>query len=126
MRSRLHSKLVAALLAPALVVSGAAQGMLLRCGPEVRASCCCPGKPAPPPSPVVAPATPQCCTISVPAAPPQARHDPSAIGAPLPMLVAAAADVAPAHAVFVAVADPPRLDPPPGLSPVLANCALLI
>ncbi|HEY6911080.1 MAG TPA: hypothetical protein VI356_17005 [Myxococcales bacterium] len=126
MGSRLHSRVVVALLAPALVLSGAAQGVLLPCAPDIRTSCCCPGKQAPPPSPMVAPATPQCCAVSAPAAPPQARHDPSAISAPLPMLVAVAREVSPAHALFAVLPDAPRLDPPPGLSPVLANCALLI
>jgi hypothetical protein len=100
--------------------------MLPRCGPTMRASCCCPGKEAPPPSPAMAPGASQCCAMSAPAAPAQATHDPSAISAPLPMLVAIESDVTRFHALFAPLADVPRLDPPPGLSPVLANCALLI
>jgi hypothetical protein len=42
------------------------------------------------------------------------------------VLVTVAAEVTPLDALFDLVRHVPRLDPPPGLSPVLANCALLI
>lgn len=126
MRARLHSKFIAALLAPALIASGA-QATLLRCGPEVRKSCCCPAGEAPPPARTMAPATPQCCTMSAPSTPARPTHDPASIAsAPSPMLVTAAAEVTAPHVLFDLVRHVPRLEPPPGLSPVLANCALLI
>jgi hypothetical protein len=128
MRARLHSKFIAALLAPALIASGA-QATLLRCGPEVRKSCCCPAGHAPPPSRTLAPAAPQCCSMSAPSTPARPRHDPASIAtapAPVSMLATVTADVTPLDALFDRVRQVPRLDRPPGLSPVLANCTLLI
>jgi hypothetical protein len=128
MRSGLHGKVVAALLAPALIASGAAQGtLLMRCGPEARMSCCRPAGEAPPPSSTIAPGTPQCCAMSAPGTPARATHDPaSTTTAPAPMLIAVAAEVVRLDAASDPVRHAPRLDPPPGLSPLLANCALLI
>ena len=127
MRARLHIRLIGAFLVPALVVSGAAQGMLLmRCGEDVRMSCCCPAEQPAPDATVQADSARCCDTVAIPAAPSQAAHE---VTAPTmqPQVVAVAAAAAWAGQVLVdRVREAPRLDPPPGLSPVLANCALLI
>lgn len=127
MRSRLHSRFIAALLAPALIASGAAQGMLLmRCGQQVRTSCCCPKGEAPAAAAVKSAALQCCDTLAVPAAPAQATNDRAAVSPSGPVLVASAGEVASPHPVSGPPPRVPRLHPPPGPSPVLANCALLI
>lgn len=127
MRTRLQSRFIAALLAPALIASGAAQGMLLmRCGQQVRTSCCCPKGDAPPAAAVKSAALQCCDTLAVPAAPAQATNDRAAVSPSGPVLVATAGEVASLHPVAGPALHVPRLDPPPGLSPILANCALLI
>lgn len=128
MRARLHNRLIGALLVPALIASGAAQGMLLmRCGSATRMSCCCPKEQTPPPSSTIKGEKMRCCEIAaIPAGPAQAAHDQAAPTIQPPMLVA----VVGAQPSFELVVDPvrqiPRLDPPPARSLVLANCALLI
>jgi len=70
MRLRLHRKLVAAFVA-ALIASGGAQAMLLmRCGPAVSASGCCPGHQQQGRAATVVAQQRQCCEIrSLPSAP---------------------------------------------------------
>ena len=128
MRSRLQGRLVAALLAPALIASAAAQGLLLmRCGPAGRMSCCCPKTEAPPPAPTIAAEAARCCsTLAIPGAPSQATHENAVTSAPLPMLVAVAHEAPGLDLAVSRRGRAPSLDPPPGPSPVLANCALLI
>ena len=127
MPSALHSKIVAALLAPALLVAGGAQGLFfMRCGEQVGMSCCCPGEKAPPPASTLTPAKGLCCdTLAVPSAPAQV-HEVAVSAVPAPVLVAVA--VAPHPAVIGprAARDAPSLDPPQPASIVLSNCALLI
>jgi hypothetical protein len=127
MRASLPTRLVSALVVPALVASGAAQGMLLmRCGRvEARSSCCCPKSEVPAPSTTIAAGERQCCdAVAVPGLE-SATHERFVASPTAPALAA----VAPASARELFVESPqriPRLDPPPGPSPVLANCALLI
>jgi len=130
MRGRLYARLIAVLLAPAVFASGAAQAqMLVRCGFEVRASCCCPKDVPVDPGPTMAAAAAAalCCDeLAAPNAPASAVQDRAAPSAPAPVLVAipgASVTVAPPVVRDLHV---PRLDPPPGPSLVLANCALLI
>ena len=128
MAGRLQSRIVAALVAPALVASGAAQGLLLmRCGQEVRvaASCCC--KHEQPASPTVAPAPARCCaSVAVPASQAQVAADRAITSAPAPVLVALAVEPVFAASALAPRGSPPRVEPPPSRSPVLSNCALLI
>ena len=127
MRVRLHTNLIAILLAPALLASGAAQGLwFMRCGETVRMSCCCPKEATPASSATLAKDVSQCCeTVAVPAAPVQ-NTERSVAAVSAPTLVAA---IGPAQSALPAVErirQVPSLDPPPGPSLLLANCALLI
>ena len=126
MRVRLHTNLIAILLAPALLASGAAQGLLsMRCE-TVRMSCCCPKAAPPASSATLAPDLSRCCEVTaVPAAPAQ-NTERSVAAVSAPTLVAA---IGPAQGALPAVErirPVPSLDPPPGPSLLLANCALLI
>ena len=123
----MHMRIIGALLAPVLAVAGGAQGMLLmRCGPTARMDCCCPAEKAPAPSASIKPAKMECCdTLAIPA-PAQATHERAISSAPVPTLVALAAQPALAALEFERAREAPRLDPPPGPSAVLVNCALLI
>src|SRR5258708_5351108 len=89
MALRSHSKLLAALLLPAVLAMGAAQGLLfMRCGESVRMSCCCPHEDAPPPAAALTQAPKQCCDkLAVPNLPAQA-HELATSPAPAPVLVA--------------------------------------
>lgn len=127
MRKRLHAKLVAALVAPALVVSGAAQGMLLmRCGPEARMSCCCAKADAHAPS-VTNPLIRQCCdTISIPSSPAQPANEGAISTVAAPMVSAIVGPVVRLAPVLTRARHLVRVRPLPGVSAVLANLALLI
>jgi hypothetical protein len=128
MRARLHIRLIGAFLLPALIASGAAQGMLLmRCGPAVRMSCCCPKEQAPAPVSTIKGEKLQCCdTVAIPAGPAQAAHE-QAVSAVQPPTLVAVAGVATRFELLVdRVGRVPQLDPPPGPPLVLANCSLLI
>jgi hypothetical protein len=128
MRARFHSRLIGALLVPTLVVSGAAQGMLLmRCGPATRMSCCCPKEQTPPPVSTVKPEKMQCCdTAAIPAAPAQVAHEKAAPTIHPPMLVAILGAAPALEVSFDRARHVPHLDPSPARSLVLTNCALLI
>lgn len=130
MRGSLHSKLIAALVASALLASGAAQGLLFsRCGSTLRMSCCCPKEAPPAPSSTLTQSARQSCgkKIDAPSAPAQNVERVVPIVS-APILVAALGTFTGVGPVVVVehLQQVPRLDPPPGLSPVLANCALLI
>ena len=128
MRARLHLRLIGALLVPALVASGAAQGMLLiRCGTTTRMSCCCPKEPPPPAGATVRAEKRQCCAVAaIPQGSKGAMRDQAVPAFDPPVLVAIAGQQA-ASGPFVDRAWPvPRLDPPLARSLALANCALLI
>lgn len=127
MRLRLHSKLIAALLAPVLIASGAAQGMMLvRCGPAVRISCCCLTGEVPS-SPTIASAKAQCCdTLAIPSVPTTVATDRVVTTPPLPILVAALEEGTTLVHILERLRHVPRLVPSLGRSPILANCALLI
>jgi hypothetical protein len=129
MRHRLDGKLIAGLLAPAVLFSATAQGMLLmRCGEAVRVSCCCPKGEAHASATMAAASTASCCdTLSVPRAPAKPTPDRVATNAAPPaLLLAAVLRPLPVVADVRGVLHVPRLDPPQGPSLVLANCALLI
>ena len=127
MRARLHSKLIAALLAPLLLASGASQAMLLvRCGSTLRLSCCCPKQaPLAPSAALTGGMAQPCDRVAVPAAPAQEEGRLTPIGS-APVLLARLAPTNSAGGAAERLPPIPRLDPPPGPSPVLANCALLI
>lgn len=129
MRAFASPRLVAALLAPVVLVSGAAQGlMLMRCGSSVRvsASCCCEKERAPAPASELKPGAQGCCDrVAVPAAPPQLEQRSPA---PLPGPTLAALQLPAASIVGSLYRElpVPRLDPPAAPSPLLATCSLLI
>ena len=127
MRARFHSKLIAALLAPALLASGATQGLLLmRCGPTVSMSCCCPGQAPPPASTTVAnDAGQSCAKIAVPSVPAPSAKRVDPIGSE-PILVAVLGSFMSTRLAVEHVGLIPRLDLRPGRSLVLANCSFLI
>jgi len=126
MRSRLRSKLIAALLAPALLASRTAQGLLpMRCGAMVRTSCCCP-KEAPPPLSTLTHGMQMCCDkLVVPSLPaqPVGRALPTVSA---PVLVPALGPASVGEPVNERIRQVPRLDPLPAPLLVLANCTLLI
>src|SRR4051812_21903136 len=118
MRARLHRMLIGALLVPALVASGAVQGMLLmRCGPAMRVSCCCPGQKAQAPVSSIEPEKPKCCdTVAIPAGPVQAGHE-QATPTPQPTpLVAVLGRTTAIEILADRARNVRRLDPPPGRS----------
>lgn len=122
------SKVIAALLAPVVLVASAAQGlMLMRCGSsvEVAASCCCHKDKAPAPGNEVVPDAGLCCDrMAVPTAHPQIEQRPGT-PVPAPTVVAVVEEPLPFGALqrTLPVA---RLDPPPVPSPLLVTCTLLI
>ena len=127
MTARLRSKLIAALLAPALLVSGAAQGLLfMRCGESVRMSCCCASEAPPEPSAAIDQAAPLCCSqLAVPTVPARSDNTGAPVGA-APTLLAL---LTPATTIGPTVERGrvvPLLDPAPGPSLVLVHCAFLI
>jgi hypothetical protein len=125
MRARFHNKLIAALLAPAFLTAGAAQGLpFMRCGSLVRMSCCCPENAAP--ASAFSLGVPRRCDkLVVPAAPSQnvERATPTV---PAPVLFAVLGSSASRESASERLRRAQRPDRPPGPSPVLANCALLI
>ncbi len=127
MRAGLHSKLIAALLAPALLASGATQGLLfMRCGSTVRVSCCCPKKAPAPAFGALTHGTGQACErIAVPSAPAQEVERVAPIGS-APILIAVRGPPTSARLVVGQVGQVPRLDLWSGWSVVLANCSFLI
>lgn len=130
MTSALHQKLIAALLAPALLLAGGAQGFFfMRCGEQARMSmsCCCPAAKTPAPETTLTQAKGLCCdTLAVPSAPVQV-HEVAASAAPVPVLFAVATAPHPAMVSAPrAVREAPSVDPPQSASIVLSNCALLI
>jgi len=129
MRVLASPRLVAALLAPVVLVSGAAQGlMLMRCGSSVTvsASCCCEKEDAPPAASTVREGKPGCCDrLALPTAPPQLEQR---LAAPLASPIVAVVTL-PSAGVLDALhreLPVPRLDPPAAPSPLLTTCALLI
>ena len=126
MRAHLNSKLIAALLAPALLASGAAQGLLfMRCGSAVRMSCCCPKEaPAAGSSSVTPGAWQSCGKLAVPSVPAQnVERVPPILSAPILFALGPSNGVLP---LVEPVRQVPRLDPSPGPSPLQTGCALLI
>ena len=129
MRVSISSQLVAALLAPLLLASGAVQGLaLMWCGSEVRMSCCCSKSEAPAAAATLTAGTQRCCDpVVVPAAPAQEKGDQrSAEVAPPPLLLAVAGPASPVTQRSERMRPAPAIEPPPRTSPVLANCAFLI
>jgi hypothetical protein len=127
MWARLHIRLIGAFLLPALVASGAAQGMLLmRCGPAASMSCCCPKEQAPAPGSTIKGDSGECCnTVAIPAEPAQAARE-QAVSAVQPPTLVALVGLSTMVERIDRVLNVPPLDPPPGPPLVLANCALLI
>jgi hypothetical protein len=127
MRSRRLTKLIAVLLAPLVLVIGAAQGLLfVRCGSAVRMACCCPNDEATSEAPSMAPSQQCCSRLSIPTVPAQITN--SVVSAvPAPALIAPIAPMATVDLVVERIRPrAPNLDPPPIPSRVLANCAFLI
>ena len=116
----MHIRALGALLA--LMVSGGAQAVaLIECAPAAGHACC---QKAQSGTPDVRPDVPVCCRVS--SAPVQS-------GEPRLAPASQASTVAVPVTAFAAPAltaplrpEAPQLDPPVLLSPVLANCALLI
>jgi hypothetical protein len=127
MRARRLTKLIAVLLAPAMFVMGAAQGLFfVRCGSTMRMSCCCPEEGPPADAPSVVQSQQCCAKLSIPAVPAQTTNS-VASAAPAPTLIAAVAPLVCVEIVVERIRPrAPHLDPPPIPSPVLANCAFLI
>ena len=127
MRARPLTKLIAILLAPAMLVMGAAQGLLLvRCGSTVRMSCCCPKDSPTSDAPSMAPSEECCARLSIPNVPAQTTNS-VASAVPAPALIAAVAPMVSVDLVVERIRPrTPHLDPPPIPSRVLANCAFLI
>lgn len=129
MRIRLPTKVIAALLAPVVLVAGAAQGlMLMRCGSSVAvaASCCCHETQAPVPASEVVQSAGACCDyLAVPATQPQIEHR-SGTPVPAPIAVAVVQEALPLIGALQRTLAVPRLDPPSAPSPLLATCTLLI
>lgn len=129
MRNRLPSKVLCTVLATVVLVAGAAQGlMFMRCGAAVvmAASCCCHEGETTPLAAQVVPGAGDCCErVMVPAAQPQAERS---SGAPVAARIAVAivAEPLPFIGALHRAPQAPRLDPPPGPSPLLASCSLLI
>jgi len=128
MRAFASPKLVAALLAPVVLVSGAAQGLtLMRCGSSVRmsVSCCCAKEsPAAAVSGVVSGAAGCCDSVAVPTAPPQVEQRSAApVAGPSVAVLQSPPTLVDALQREVPV---PRLDPPASPSPLLTTCSLLI
>ena len=124
MRSRFASRVLASLLVPALLASGAAQALAMRCDAAVMS--CCAKKSATPASAVTGPTHKCCPEASAPAG--QEAAQKTAVPPPLaPVLVAVVGPVVRiAPRVAQERADVPALDPPEGPPLVLANCSLLI
>ncbi len=124
MRSRFASQIVAALLVPALLASGAAQALVVRCDAAVM-SCC--AKKTETSGSAVTGQRHECCPEASAPTQEQAAQKTAVPPAPVPVLVAI---VGPAVSVTPPVvqerADVPSVDPPPGPKLVLANCSLLI
>lgn len=129
MRVRLPSKLIAALLAPALLASGATHGLsFLRCGSAVRISCCCPKEPLAASANRVTPGSQHCCNeIAAPSAPAQAITSATPVLS-APMFIARLGPSTSFRPVVEQVLQVPSRWPPPPPSPslILANCTLLI
>ena len=129
MRIRLPSKVVAAALAPALLVATAAQGLaFMRCGSavQVAASCCCHKDEAPAPASDVMASDGSCCDhLTVPTTQPQVEPR-SKAPVPSPAIVAVIQEPLPLAGALRDGVPGPRLDPPPAPSPLLASCSLLI
>lgn len=127
MRGRLHSKLTAMLVAPALVVASATQGrVLMLCGPTVSMSCCC-VKDVPASSATVGLEARQCCdTLAIPTTPVQSAHERAVTTLSAPILAVVVLRPAILAEISHRIQNVRRLDPPSPLTPVLANCALLI
>lgn len=125
MRARLHSKLIAAMLAPVLLASSAAPVSLVRCGPVLRMSCCCPAEAPGQTSSALTESPRQPCSIlavrSIPAQDLRAAPTVST-----PKLVAVGGPFASVWQPLVEPARVRRVELPPGTSVVLANCSLLI
>ena len=128
MRVSRSSQLIALLLAPLLLASGAVQGLsLMWCGSEVRMACCCSKSAAPAAAATITAGTQRCCDpVAVPAAPAQERSDQGrALVSPAPLLLAVAGPATPVRRAE-RMRPAPAVEPPPRTSPVLANCAFLI
>jgi len=127
MRARLQKRLVAALMAPALIASAAAQGMLLmRCGTAAAFSCCCPGDTDATSVSVATETHPCCDRLAIPRAPAQRTPDRAVSSAPEPVLLQAVATVPIPTPPFATKARVFRTGDPPGFPVVLAHCTLLI
>ena len=124
MRSRFASQIVASLLVPALLASGAAQALVVRC--DAAAMSCCAKKAETSRSTVTGEAHKCCAEASAPSQQ-EAAQKTAVPPAPAPVLVAV---VGPAVRIDPRPGqtrvDVPALDPPPDLNLVLANCSLLI
>jgi len=128
-RIRLPSKVIAALLAPVVLVASAAQGLtLMRCGSSVAvaASCCCHKNQAPAPGSEVARSAGECCDRrALPATQPQIEHRSGTLLS-APIVVALVLKPLPLAVALQRALSVSRLDPPPVPSPLLATCSLLI
>jgi hypothetical protein len=124
MRSLLASRLVAALLVPALLASGAAQALAARCDGAVM-SCC--AKKSEAAARTVTGEAHRCCPVAAAPAGNEEARKTAVPPAPLPVLVAV---IGPAVRVAPPAVqdrpDAPALDPPPGPDLVLSHCSLLI
>jgi len=127
MQAGIHSKLIAALLAPVLLASGATQGLLfMRCGSTVRMSCCCPKEAPAPAFGALTHGTGEACgTIAIPSVPAQNVERLVPLDSP-PILVAARNPFPSVWLVDEQVGRAPDNDSRPGWSRVLANCSFLI
>ncbi len=125
MRTNVHSRIVAALLAPVLLLAAGAQSMLfMRCAQDVHA-CCRPKAQAQPTVARQLPTAIDCCAKveADSSVPPRAGE---AVAVSTPSLVALPV-AAPQPVMLIArAAEPPRLQAPPGRSLVISHCSLLI
>ena len=124
MRWRFASQMVAALLVPALLASGAAQALVVRCDAAVM-SCC--AKKTETSGSAVTGQRHKCCPEASAPTQQEAAQKTAVPPAPAPVLVAIAGPVVSITPRAVQErADVPALDPPEGPPLVLANCSLLI